>query len=82
MSVPIYSCRFYLALTDQKEFDSLVADLKFNRAWGAWSQLPCPHLPRHPALTPERAAEINKRLDEALKAQKPEEPVAVEPEKR
>ena len=75
MSVPIFVCRFYLAFSDPMEFDALVKDMKFNQVWGAWSQLPCPHDPKHPQLTEEQVTDLNARLSAAIKAA----PAPVEP---
>ena len=68
MSVPIFECRYFLALGDPVAFAALVKDLKFNQVWGAWSQLPCPHNPPHPQLTSEQATDLHARLSAAVKA--------------
>jgi len=68
MSVPISDCRFFLAFADPVAFDALVKDLKFNQVWGAYTQFPCPHDPKHPELTPEQVTDLHARLSAAVKA--------------
>lgn len=68
MSVPISVCRYYLAFSDPVVFDALVKDLKFNQVWGAYTQFPCPHNPKHPQLTSAQVTDLNARLSAAVKA--------------
>ena len=69
MSTPIKYCWFVSAAENQESFERLHRIMQENMEWGAYTMLPCNHVPPCRKLTDQEGNDLMERLNQPMDTQ-------------